>query len=278
MEIFANEDVSRQVTERINTVRRAANLPEVRPDVVIPQQAKRDMGYSPENSLLFWQGLASHEGWRRFFVLSVPKEPVLNLIKTLKSAGLRPDNIETATFALCRAINQPQAIIIVVEPNSLSSIIMRDAIPVTTQSTFLGEEPREMESLPGLATDALEGIMAFHNESNPDNPLSPDIPVYLFGSAVPVNPDIVSEIEAALGRPVSEFDPPLVYPPDFPKAELAINIGLVLKKLRRPAPTLEKPKPEKKSKLATSMSSSLEKLRKLSLRWRRRKEKSETVE
>ena len=106
---------------------------------------------------------------------------------------------------------------------------MRDTIPLTSQSTFWGEAPRDMESLPSLVTDALERITSFHNESNPDNPLPPDIPVYLLGSALPLNPDIVSAVESALGRSVSEFEPPILYPPDFPKAELAANIGLVLK-------------------------------------------------
>ncbi|MFC1957541.1 hypothetical protein ACFLX0_01830, partial [Chloroflexota bacterium] len=70
-------------------------------------------------------------------------------------------------------------------------------------------------------TDALESGINFYNDSNPDNPLPPDTPIYPFGSAV----------EAALGRPITEFEPPLRYPPDFPKAELAVNIDLILKEL-----------------------------------------------
>ncbi|MFH0768216.1 MAG: hypothetical protein V1932_01455 [Chloroflexota bacterium] len=207
------------------------NLKEVRPEVVIPQQARRDMGYSAENTLLFWHPLESGVDRRRFFVVSVPREPVLTLVETLRLAGLRPDKIETTTFALSRAVNQSQAIIVAVEPNSLDSIIMRDNIPLATRSTFLGERPQEPEALPALVTDALERIIAFYDESNPDNPLPPDIPVCLFGSALSLNPDIVPAVESALGRPVAEFEPPILYPPDFPKAELAVNVGLVLKEL-----------------------------------------------
>lgn len=207
------------------------NLRKVRPEVVIPQLARRDMGYSAENNLLFWQPLKNYGVHRRFFVISVPKEPVITLVETLKLAGLRPDKIETTTFALSRAVNQSQAIITAVEANSLHSIIMRDTIPLTSQSTFWGEAPRDIESLPPLVADTLERIITFHNESNPDNPLPPDIPVYLFGSALSLNPDIISAVETILGRPVSEFEPPILYPPHFPKTELAVNIGLVLKEL-----------------------------------------------
>ncbi len=207
------------------------SLPGIRPEVTIPQQARRDMGYSAENSLLFWQPLKNKDVQRRFVVVSVPKEPVITLIETLKLAGLRPDKIETSVFALSRAANQSQAIILAVDPYSLESVVMRDSIPLISRSEFAGETPWSVESLPTLVNDALERIIAFHNESNPDNPLPADVPVYLLGSAVSLNPDIVSGVETTLGRPIAEFQPPILYPQDFPKAELAINVGLVLREL-----------------------------------------------
>ncbi len=205
------------------------DLPEVRPDVAIPQQARRDFGYSAESNILRWKPLASVGGRPRFFIVSVPREPVITLIETLKLAGLQPDNIETTTFALSRAVNQSQAVIVVVEPNSLDSIILKDGIPGATRSTFLGERPQDSESLTTLATGALDGIVSFYNESYPDNPVPPDIPVYLFGSSLSLNANIVSAVETSLGHPVSEFEPLVLYPQDFPKAEFAVNIGLMLK-------------------------------------------------
>lgn len=207
------------------------NLSEVRPEVAIPQQARRDFSYSAENSILRWQPLASVGGRLRFFIVSVPREPVITLVETLKLAGLHPDKIETTTFALSRAVNQSDAIILAVEPNSLDSIILRDGIPRATRSTFLGERPPDAESLLTLVTDALDNIVSFYNEGHPDYPLPPDIPVYLFGSSLSLNTNIVSEVETALGRSVSEFEPPIIYPQHFLKAEFAVNIGLTLKEV-----------------------------------------------
>lgn len=206
-------------------------LKEVDPKVAIPQQARRDIGYSAENSLLFWQPLPGGIDRQRFLVISVPKEPVTAFMETFKLAKLRPDKVETTTFALSRAVNQTQAIIAAVEPYSLGFTIMRDSVPLVIRNTFLGETPRSIETLPELVTDALETVMTFYNESNPDNPLPPDIPVYLLGSAVSLNPNIIPAVERVLGRSVAVFEPPLIYPQDFPKAELAVNIGLVLKGL-----------------------------------------------
>ncbi len=207
------------------------SLPGVRPEVTIPQQARRDMGYSADNSLLFWQPLKNKDVRRRFVVFSVPREPVITLIETLKLAGLRPDKIETSVFALSRAVNQSQSIILAVNPYSLESVIVRDSIPLISRSEFAGDTPWSLESLPTLVNDALEHIIAFHNESNPTNPLPTDIPVYLLGSAVSLNPDIGSSVSATLGRSLAEFEPPIFCPQDFPKGELAINVGLVLKEL-----------------------------------------------
>lgn len=207
------------------------NLPEVRPEVAIPQQVRRDFGSSAENSILRWQPLASVGGRRRFFIVSVPREPVITLVETLKLAGLHPDKIETTISALSRAVNQSDAIILAVESNSLDSIILRGVMPLATRSTFLGERPQDSESLPTLVTDALDNIVSFYNEGHPDNPLPPDIPVYLFGSSLSLNANIVSAVETALGRRVSDFEPPVLYPQDFPKAELAVNVGLMLGEL-----------------------------------------------
>ncbi|MBT9149771.1 MAG: hypothetical protein DDT27_01609 [Dehalococcoidia bacterium] len=204
--------------------------PELRPDVAIPQQARREMGYSPESSLLFWQPLGTMGGKRRYLVLSVPKEPVITLIDTLKLAGLKPDKIETSSFALARAVNQTQSIIAAVEPNSLDVVITDDCLPVAIQSTFFGEEPMGIDALPSLLTDALERIITFYNDTRPVNPLSGDTPLYLFGSLLSAS-EIASAVETSLGHPISDFQPPLLYPPDFPRAEMAINIGLVLKEL-----------------------------------------------
>ncbi len=207
------------------------NLPEVRADVAIPQQARRDFGYSAENSILLWQPLASVGGRPRFLVVSAPREPIITLVETLRLAGLHPDRIETVTFALSRAVNQPQAIIVAAEPNGLDSIILKDGIPLATRSTFLGEGPQDSGSLTTLVTGALDTIVSFYNESYPDKPMPPDIPVYLFGSCLSLNPNIVSAVEMDLGRPVSQFEPPILYPEHFLKAEFAVNIGLMLRGL-----------------------------------------------
>ncbi len=146
------------------------NLKEVRPEVAIPQQARRDYGYSPENNVLQWKPLGNARELRRFFIVSAPREPVISLIETLKLAQLRTHKIETSTFGLSRAVNQPDAVILAVEINSIDSVVLRNGTPLAIRSTFLGERPQEPEKLPGLVTDALDNILSFYHESYPSDP------------------------------------------------------------------------------------------------------------
>ncbi|MBI2860804.1 MAG: hypothetical protein HYX91_04775 [Chloroflexi bacterium] len=204
------------------------DLPGVRPEEVIPQHARRDMGYPSGNSLLKWQRLPSLAGQHSYFVVSVPREPVMALMHALSLAGLAASKIDTTTFALSRAVNSPEAIIASVEPDSLESIILRDSIPLAARSTFMGSSTQP-GAMPGLVTDALDRIISFYTESNPDKSLAHDIPVYLLGSAL--SPEVTAAVETFLGRSVAPFQPPLLCPAGFPGAEMAVNVGLVLKEL-----------------------------------------------
>lgn len=207
------------------------DLPGVKPVTAIPQQARRDIGYSAENSLLFWQRLGSEKNGRAFFVVSVPKEPVLSLVQAFQAAGVRLNNLETATLSLCRAVNETDAIILEIDDYGFESIILKQHIPVISRSQFAGPRPWAPESLPAHVTDALQPIIAFHDESNPNNPLSADVPFYLLGSGAAQHPDVTGATNAILGRPPADFNPPLTFPAGFPQSEFAVNIGLALKAL-----------------------------------------------
>ncbi|MBI2851827.1 MAG: hypothetical protein HYX84_01810 [Chloroflexi bacterium] len=207
------------------------DLPRIKPETVLPQQARRDIGYSAENSLLFWQRLNNQSDGRQFMVVSVPKEPVVAIVQTFQTAEVPLSKLETATFSLCRAVNETDAVILEIDQYGFESTIMRDHIPVITRSQFSGQRPWDAESLPAHVTDALQRIISFHDENNPGSPLSASVPSYLLGSGVSGNPGVIEAANAVLGRPVADFDPPLTYPADFPKSEFAVNIGLVLKEL-----------------------------------------------
>ncbi|MDP2952776.1 MAG: hypothetical protein Q8O76_05625, partial [Chloroflexota bacterium] len=203
----------------LHSLTRIVELPltrELRPELAIPQMARREMGFSPESNFIFWRPVGVSRLRRRFFVFTAPKEPAATLVETLKLAGLRPVQIETKPFALARAVNQPEAMVVDLESNGLDIVVVRAGLPVVTQSAFLGEEAQEGEALLAIVRDTLDRVVSSYNDGNPDNPLPPGLPYYLVGASFSLNPDLAEALAGVLGHPPSQFTPPLLHPADFP--------------------------------------------------------------
>lgn len=203
---------------------------EVNPKVVLPREAGRLMPVSMENSYLFWQAVEGDESQQSFFVLAVPKRPLLRLVETLRLAGLRPAKIDIASLALARAVNSSDAIIANAENNGIDIVIVRDDIPYVMRSVFSGEEPIPLESLAPRVVEELGRNVGHYNETNRDNPLPPNLPVYLCGACA-IDPDLPSMVQREIGYPVEEVKSVLKSPRDFPTAQMMVNMGLMLKEL-----------------------------------------------
>lgn len=214
-------------------VSRVISLPKVRrlrPAVAVPREARRLMTVSLDNNYLFWQPVSSTGAQQRFFVLAVPREPLLALIDALRQAGLRPWRMETKPLALARAVNQGQAVVCSLENNSLDVVIVFDHIPVVIRSLFMGEEPLEQEVLLSRFVDEVRRTIAFYNDTNRGNPLPQTVPVYLCG-ALAGYPEVGREIQSATGHPMGQVNAVLSLPPDFPLSQMMVNLGLVMKVL-----------------------------------------------
>lgn len=212
---------------------RVISLPKARdvnPKVVLPREANRLMPISPENSYLFWQEVEGDVAQRTFFVLAVPKQPLLRLVETLRLAGLKPAKIDIAPLALARAVNSSDAIIANAENNGIDIVIIRDHIPYVMRSIFSGEEPMPLESLAPRVIEELGRNVSYYNETNRDNPLLSNVPVYLCGACA-IDTDLPSMVQSEIGHAVGEVKQILKSPQDFPTAQMMVNMGLMLKEL-----------------------------------------------
>lgn len=216
-----------QSLSRIITLPRARD---VNPKVVIPREAIRLMPVSMENSSIFWQALKKEKTQQSFFVLAVPKQPLLRLVETIRLAGLKPSKVDIAPLALARAVNQSDAIIANAENNGIDIVIVRDHIPYVMRSVFSGEETIPLESLAPRVVEELGINIGYYNDNNRDNPLPSNLPVYLCGACA-IDPDLPSMVQREIGYPVGELKSTLRTPRDFPTAQMMVNIGLILKEL-----------------------------------------------
>ncbi len=202
---------------------------------VISREARRVMSFSAEASYLYWQLLpkGSFEE-RKAWVLTVPREPLLKLMKACHLAKLKLRAIDLTAVALSRVVGQKEAIIVHCEPNRLETVILVDWVPQFIRSTLLGESEEFATELEEPTAEVLRQIpytISYYNDTHRDAPLDPEVPVYLTGSLA-LDIELAEKVSAVTERPVAELEPPLSCPPDFPLPLYAVNLGLMLKTVR----------------------------------------------
>lgn len=197
---------------------------------IVNREARRLAGAALDESYLHWRALPSTMAQQQVYLLTVPKEPLHALIKAVEAAGLKPSIVDLKPLALMRAVNRRDAIIGNGESNSMEAVIVIDDLPVMIRSAFLGEEMLSQDYAVGRMSDELVRTIAAYNDSHHEQPLDPELPVYLTG-AVAGSVAFAINVATLTGRPIEPLDPPLNYPSEFPVAHYMVNMGLVLRAL-----------------------------------------------
>ena len=215
------------------TTLRRLDLPKARgldPKVIIPREARRSMGISPENSSLTWKRLPGGFDMTRWLVLSATNRSISTISAVAEAAGLSLVAMELRPLALARAVNQPDAICAWTAADGCDAVIIRDWAPVAHQAAHWGAGTTvESRDLVNRVTEVVESTIAAYEEQGSERALLDDIPVYVSGSPIGREHGIVDQVAANLRRPAGELQPPLELPRDFPVDDLIVNIGLALR-------------------------------------------------
>ncbi len=217
----------------VGTTSRILSLPKVEVkqlEDIVQREARRILGDTLEDSYLHWQALPLKGAQQQVFIVTVPKEPLDALMRTMQLAGLRASIIDLKPLALMMAVNRRDGIIGNGESNSVESVIVLDDVPELIRSSFLSEEMVAPDYAVGRMSDELVRTISQYNESHRDEPLNPDIPMYLTG-AVAASVAFAINVATLTGRPLEPLDPPLHYPSELPVADFMVNMGLVLRAL-----------------------------------------------
>jgi type IV pilus assembly protein PilM len=215
----------------LRSVSRVITIPKVGKKeltTVVPREVNKLMTVSEEDNYIYWQDLPAVGDQMQVFVIVVPKEPLLTFLDALRIAGLAPSVLDLKPLSLVRAVNQKDAIIATGESNSMELIIVVEDVPVLIRSVFLGEGVVTQDYAVGRISDELGRTILTYNEINKDNPLDPEIPIYLSGAAAGGVPFALN-VAALTGRTVQPLEPPVMYPEGFPIADFMVNVGLILK-------------------------------------------------
>ena len=201
---------------------------EVRPDEVLPREARRLFSYRPESSLLSWWKVPLTERLRRYAVVVTRRAALRSMAEVASEAGLRLDAVDCGPLALARAANVSEGVVVQAESDGCEVVVLKSGALGLVRSAFWGADVVDAETLASRVVDLVERSIASHNDSNAMGPLSSSAPVYLSGAAAEM---VEPQVSDSLGRALAEMTPPLTYPQGMPLGELVVNLGMALREV-----------------------------------------------
>lgn len=206
-------------------------LPESMLAEAVMREAAKVLPVSLDKLYLTWKAIPAPERKIRVFVIAVPRNTTDALLKTLQRADLTPHMMDIKSLALARMVNEPTAIVLDVQPTEYDIVIIGDGIPQPIRTIPISPDERLswQKKLP-MITDDLTRTMEFYDSTNPENPLAPDIPIYVSGELAD-EPEICQSLADRLGRPVMRLSLPVSYPLGSYPSRYTVNLGLALKQL-----------------------------------------------
>ena len=205
------------------------SVPGLNPRVLIAQEANRLMRVSPETYHLEWYKRPATLDRSRWLVVAAGRRTVASMLDTARQARVKIKALEPRPFALARAVNQPDGVLVWVAHDGCDVVILRSSAPVEHQSLYWGAGMVESAVLVDRLTEFVGGTISGYEQSSNAGVLSEEVPLYVLGTPIGADPSIAQQVAANLQRSAGELTIPLVHPPDFPVQDLIVNVGLILR-------------------------------------------------
>jgi Tfp pilus assembly protein PilN len=151
------------------------------------------------------------------------------MVQTLHVAGISPYLMDLHPLALARAANQGNAIVVNLETNYFDIVFIADGTPAVIHTVNPRSEGLTLEDNIRRLADEISKTAAFYQSSQPQHQPNPAIPLLLTGDLA-AETAAVELLQAQVDYPIQPLMPQIEFPPDFPVASYAANIGLALKK------------------------------------------------
>jgi type IV pilus assembly protein PilM len=193
-------------------------------------EAMRALGVSPGRHYVYWQVVDEQADSQLVFVLAVPRDAMRSLIETMRTAGIRPRTVDITPLALARAVGQPDAIVLELDPTGIDIAIVLDDVPLVLRSAVFGERALTLEEAQETAIDMLTSELRRYEDVYPGMRVERSVPVFLAGD-LGAGLRLADRVRTATGHPIGRLGPMVDYPADFPVGEYLTNLGLVLKEV-----------------------------------------------
>ena len=144
-------------------------------------------------------------------------------LRQIAGLGAQVVDVQPGALALAAAVNEPTAIIVDIEPQTASVVVVTDGLPEIVRDIVLDSDlPAERAA--SAIRDELERSVGYHDSLYPDDPLPDETPLFVTGHG-----EAASRIEADLDGVVFdrwELPHTLRAPAGFPAARFAAGVGL----------------------------------------------------
>ena len=189
--------------------------------------AKRLMPEPQDDLYLSWMPTASDQGGRQFYVVGVPQNMVDTHVQALRLAGLTPDFLDTKAVALARVVDQPQALIVNIEPAMLEIALVVDG-SVQAMRTLALKENLDTGETAQQVSSAVKAVVGFYDYRRNQSPLNPATTFLFLTGQIAADPQLVDNLRDMMEYPIMRLTVPLEYPPHLPLPQYAVNLGLAV--------------------------------------------------
>ncbi|MEX0760956.1 MAG: PilN domain-containing protein [Dehalococcoidia bacterium] len=160
------------------------------------------------------------------YAFGVYRNVVETNLRTLSGAGVRFAGLQPKAMALAAATNSFTGVVLDVEANSLTAIVLRDGLPEVVRELGVDDRLNTAQWVQ-VVTTQVSRTVAFHDSLYPDTPLGNDAPLFVTGAGKS-DAGLATNALELLPFPVVELPPTLRAPQEFPFARFAANVGLSL--------------------------------------------------
>jgi hypothetical protein len=198
---------------------------------VVLREVKRAMPGAEEVDYLYWKpvGSGGTTGQKQeIYTLAVPRNNVTNMAEMCRTAGVKLKGMELRPFALVRAVNCKNGIIVHGEIDTIEIIIVDRSFPGLFRSIPVKDVSPSPEAAWQYLMRELPFTIDYYNRSHQDSNITAESAVYVSGGLA-LDPEMAPRLEQATGRKVARIEPPPGCPQNFPLEQYLVNVGLMLK-------------------------------------------------
>jgi Tfp pilus assembly PilM family ATPase len=193
----------------------------------ILRETRKEMPISLEEMYLSWQAYRTENDEWQVLVTGVTRQPVDNLIKTLRAAGIHPYYLDLQHLSLARLTDEKDAVIVDMEKDYSNIVMLVEGVPQALNIIpALGPEAALQDEVWSIADKVIKTVN-FYNGSHSRKPVKDTVKVLLTG-ALANDGKAVEIFRQGVSYPVELLTPTNKVVPGLPVHEFAANAGSAL--------------------------------------------------